>query len=1107
MTERIEQLPLSGEASQIELATALDRSVASGFDTILLSDASAGDAAAFDDYDSAVSSHHIHIERVAAACRACGLSLWVEIVPDADGRPTLFSNRRASGRWPRFAEEDALDPRRLAYARPAALPAIEPDDTLADLWRTVLGLWIAAGVEAFMCRTPERLPARFWRALIDQLRAAEPSLRWLAWTPGLAAGTVSTLTAAGFDTVCSSLAWWDGKAAWLVDEYERQRRAARSLAFPCDPDAGSECEKYPTTSAAMCRALWCAAALFDALLIPASLAAAVRSASGTASTRSIANCIEAVNSWLAASAVAAPARRGEMRLLTGPGSAVTAIAVASGADLRVAQSVRVVLINPEAERAATIAAANITVPLSGFGNFRLNASSVAKQALSHEPLTPLDAGGAIALAPAEVRILEGERIALVAAATPRGKRGRRDVEAALRAPRIAIEAITPAVDDGRFPIRRIAGETLRVEADAFIDGHEKLALALLWRAADEEAWRATAMEPQGNDRYAAAFFLERIGRYQFAIEAWRDTYATFRDELEKKFAAGLDVSLEVAEGRKLIVAAAAHAKATDSFDLSRRLDAIDSALGDHVDSAKARHRPRGKAKSSPPSFDQSGLAARVALLLASDTLADMGAADAKPFAVQSDPLPVDAERVGARFASWYELFPRSLGNRRGDERLRHGNFDDVIERLPAIRAMGFDVLYFPPIHPIGAKNRKGKNNNLVANIDDPGSPYAIGAADGGHDAIHAQLGTFEDFRRLRDAAYEHGLELAFDFAIQCSPDHPWLNEHPGWFAWRPDGSLRYSENPPKKYEDIVNVDFYAEEATPDLWLALRDIVLLWVGEGVRIFRVDNPHTKPLPFWEWLIADVRGKYPDTIFLAEAFTRPKPMHRLAKLGFSQSYTYFTWRHTKQEFTDYMTELTTSEAKDFFRPHFFVNTPDINPTFLQRSGRPGFLIRAALAATLSGLWGIYSGFELCEATPVAGKEEYLDSEKYEIRAWDWQRPGNIIAEIALLNRIRRENPALQTHLGIAFHNAFDANILYFSKATADRSNVVLVAINLDPHGVHEANIEVPLWDWMLPDHAALTVTDLVHDAHFLWRGKMQRVRLDPQALPFAIWRVAPA
>jgi starch synthase (maltosyl-transferring) len=418
--------------------------------------------------------------------------------------------------------------------------------------------------------------------------------------------------------------------------------------------------------------------------------------------------------------------------------------------------------------------------------------------------------------------------------------------------------------------------------------------------------------------------------------------------------------------------------------------------------------------------------------------------------------------------------------------------------------MGFDVLYFPPIHPIGRTNRKGRNNSLIAAADDPGSPYAIGSEDGGHDAIHPELGSFEDFRRLVKAAAAEGLEIALDLAIQASPDHPWLKEHPGWFDWRADGTIRYAENPPKKYEDIVNVDFYARDAVPALWVELRDIVELWIEQGVTLFRVDNPHTKPLPFWEWLIRDVRARHPEAVFLSEAFTRPKVMYRLAKVGFSQSYTYFTWRNSKWELEQYMLELTKAEPREFFRPHFFVNTHDINPDFLQNAPRPAYLIRAALAATLSGLWGVYNGFELCEGRPDAKRKEYADSEKYEIRAWDYDRPGNIKAEIAMLNRIRRQNTALQSHLGLTLLNASNENVLFFEKASAGRHNVVLVAVSLDPNSVQESDIEIPLWHFGMDDGGTLDLEDLVGGSRFSFNGKWQRIRLDPGHLPFAIWRV---
>ncbi|VVM35485.1 Alpha-1,4-glucan:maltose-1-phosphate maltosyltransferase 2 [Pseudomonas fluorescens] len=466
----------------------------------------------------------------------------------------------------------------------------------------------------------------------------------------------------------------------------------------------------------------------------------------------------------------------------------------------------------------------------------------------------------------------------------------------------------------------------------------------------------------------------------------------------------------------------------------------------------------------------------------------------------SPEYPVDVERELAQFASWYELFPRSIT----DSPTRHGTFNDVHTRLAMIQDMGFDVLYFPPIHPIGRSYRKGPNNSLTAGPDDPGSPYAIGSEEGGHEAIHSQLGTREDFRRLVVAAAAHGLEIALDFAIQCSQDHPWLKQHPGWFNWRPDGTIKYAENPPKKYQDIVNVDFYAPEAIPSLWVELRDIVVGWVEEGVKIFRVDNPHTKPLPFWQWLIADVRALYPEVIFLAEAFTTPAMMARLGKVGYSQSYTYFTWRNTKAELATYFTELNESPWRECYRPNFFVNTPDINPAFLHESGRPGFLIRAVLATMGSGLWGMYSGFELCESAPVPGKEEYLDSEKYEIRPRDFNAPGNIIAEIAQLNRIRRQNPALHTHLGLKVYNAWNDNILYFGKRSADGGNFILVAVSLDPHNVQEANFELPLWDMGLPDYASTQGEDLMNGHRWTWHGKQQFMRIDPAYQPFGIWRI---
>ncbi len=631
------------------------------------------------------------------------------------------------------------------------------------------------------------------------------------------------------------------------------------------------------------------------------------------------------------------------------------------------------------------------------------------------------------------------------------------VEAFTAAPRIAIEAITPSVDGGRFAVKRRVGEWVDVEVDLISDGHESLAGLLLWRPEDALEWQGAPLRLINNDRWTARFRPTRVGRYVFTIEAWRDEFGTFQADLRKKQAAGRDLTQEKAEGRAMI----------------------------------ARLAPQRLA-----AFDIDPLT----ILLSEDTADDVARVGHRPFLVHYEPvIPLDAERDQATFASWYEMFPRSQS---GDVH-RHGTFDDVIARLPAIRAMGFDVLYFPPIHPIGRTNRKGRNNALTAADGDPGSPYAIGGAEGGHDAIHPELGTLEDFRRLISAADAFGIEIALDFAIQCSPDHPWLREHRDWFAWRSDGSIKYAENPPKTYEDIVNVDFYAPGAVPSLWLALRDVVQFWIDQGVRIFRVDNPHTKPLPFWEWMIGDIRARRPDAIFLAEAFTRPKTMYRLAKVGFSQSYTYFTWRDSASEMRDYIIELTSTAPRDFFRPHFFVNTPDINPVFLQQSGRPGFLIRAALAATLSGLWGVYNGFELCEATPLPGREEYLNSEKYEIRAWDWQRPGNIVDVVTRLNAIRRANPALQSHLNVQFLPSTDPDVLVFAKSVP--GNTVVVAVSFDPHNPRETDIAVPASLWGRLGDMTLTGTDLVAGHDFPWRTGQTHIGLNP-ALPFLIWRLRP-
>ena len=646
---------------------------------------------------------------------------------------------------------------------------------------------------------------------------------------------------------------------------------------------------------------------------------------------------------------------------------------------------------------------------------------------------------------------------------------------ALLAPRIVIEDTQPVLEAGTFAAKAISGQPVAVSSKVYSDGHDRLAVMLNWRQAHSRRWHCVPMHSPGNDLWLAEFTPTELGPHLFSIEAWIDPCATYCHDLEKKYHAGVEVRLELEEGRLM---------------LGKGIELCNGALREELQALQQRL----------PTLNADD---QVALFLDPATARLMSDAEHRSYLARSREFPVDVDRPAAQFASWYELFPRSVT----DSPERHGTFNDVHERLPMIRDMGFDVLYFPPIHPIGMQHRKGRNNALTSEPGDPGSPYAIGSAEGGHEAIHPQLGSRDDFRRLVAAAAEHGLEIALDFAIQCSQDHPWLKEHPGWFSWRPDGTIRYAENPPKKYQDIVNVDFYAPEAVPSLWLALRDVVVGWVEEGVKTFRVDNPHTKPLPFWQWLIANVRSRHPEVIFLAEAFTKPAMMARLGKVGYAQSYTYFTWRNHKQELREYFEQLNQPPWSQCYRPNFFVNTPDINPYFLHTSGRAGFLIRAALATMGSGLWGMYSGFELCEGTPLPGKEEYLDSEKYEIRPRDFSQPGNIIAEIAQLNRIRRQNRALQTHLGVAFFNCWNDNILYFAKRTPERDNYILVAISLDPHNAQEAHFELPLWELGLDDNAETHGEDLMNGHRWSWYGKTQWMRIEPWQLPCGIWRIEKA
>ena len=640
--------------------------------------------------------------------------------------------------------------------------------------------------------------------------------------------------------------------------------------------------------------------------------------------------------------------------------------------------------------------------------------------------------------------------------------------------RVIIEAITPNVDHGRFAAKRIVGDRVEVEADCFADGHDALACMLRARREDERAWQETPMQPLGNDRWQGAFVAEQIGRYRYTVAAWVDAFLSWRHDFERRVdVEDLRVAAQVGAG--IIAAAAERARGTDRRRLADRAQGL--AAADDIDALRT-----------------AGLDATLASVV-------QRYPDRRFQTIYPVEFPVDVDRERAGFSAWYEMFPRSTAATGGT----HGTFRDCEARLPYVAEMGFDVLYLPPIHPIGRVRRKGRNNAVEARDGDVGSPWAIGAAEGGHKALHPELGNLADFRRLRDRAAALGLELALDIAFQCAPDHPYVEAHPTWFRRRPDGSVQYAENPPKKYQDIYPFDFESDD-WPALWEELAGVLDFWIGEGVRIFRVDNPHTKPFAFWEWAIAAVKRRYPETLFLSEAFTRPKVMHRLAKLGFTQSYTYFTWRNTRRELTEYFTELAHGPGREYFRPNCWPNTPDILAVSLQVGGRPGFIARLILAATAVANYGIYGpAFELLERVPRdPGTEEYLDSEKYQLRHWDIGRADSLAPLIARVNAARRDNPALQRDGGIAFFGCDNDELIGYARFDSERSNLVLVIVNLDPNHAQSGWTALDLAALGLPADEPYQVHDLLTDARYIWHGPRNFVMLDPARVPAHVFRV---
>jgi starch synthase (maltosyl-transferring) len=641
--------------------------------------------------------------------------------------------------------------------------------------------------------------------------------------------------------------------------------------------------------------------------------------------------------------------------------------------------------------------------------------------------------------------------------------------------RVAIESVSPSVDAGRFAVKRTKGESVDVTADLFADGHDAIAAVVRYRLVRSfgsdagGSWQEAPMTHVDNDRWAGRFVVSALGRWEFTIEAWVDAFRSWRLALVRRAAASQVAEDDLVEGATLVREAAARAR---EAAVGRRSSQVDA---DVLDDLAAMLGEGGT------------LTSRVERALDEKLDAVVGRYPDRRSAARLEPsLTVEVERVRARTGAWYEMFPRSEGAVDG----RSGTFASAQTRLPEIAAMGFDVVYLPPIHPIGVTGRKGRGNTLVAASGDPGSPWAIGSSAGGHTAVHPDLGTLESFDEFVSTARRAGLEVALDLAYQCSPDHPYVREHPAWFRHRPDGTIKFAENPPKKYQDIYPLDFDSAEWR-SLWHELFDVVMFWTSRGIRIFRVDNPHTKPFRFWEWLIAGVRERHPDVVFLSEAFTKPKVMRHLAKLGFSQSYTYFTWRNTKWDLTEYFTEITAPAVLEYFRPNLFVNTPDILSPYLQTGGRPAFQARLVLAATLGASYGIYSGFELCEAESVAGTEEYLGSEKYQFKPRDWDRPGHIRDLIRTVNRIRRSERALQVNSGLTFLETDNPEIIAFSKVV-DGSGV-FVTINLDPHRMQHGTIRAPLAQLNL-DPAGYGIRDLLDGARYTWHGERGYVKLDP-------------
>lgn len=921
-------------------------------------------------------------------------------IADPHGQPAIPGGMDAS-----------LMPERLAECNFRGLQEAE----LFRFWRSLARKRLALGIDAMVCRFAWRLDAATWNRILEPIREAVPETQFWADTLGQSIEVSESLKPVGFDAFFSSFGWWNFDDDWFYEQEEILKRLAPTIAFPCDPWTWNDSQK--TKDGEDQRELpqlilryQIAATLCWGVMLPDIVEEQLKSVDPDGSTtfqlNDLPGRLAAINK-VKAELSGSLGKNRLLRLLRNGTLAVGCIPY-DQPDQPV-----LLLSNTGQQCAATVAAGPLI-------------SSLDVMSIRAVELTPgrspqkLNGNSMVSLDPLETRIFQ-----LFA---PRSQVQSVSDPPIANAP-IYVYLESPQIDGGRYPIKRLTGEAISVTAKIFAEGHGLLDAVISVKGPKLTNNYEVPLLATGNDQWIGEFIPDAVGNWKYRIVAWRDRFLTWREDCIKRRDAGQLDQADLKEGINFLQQAYQRAKNKQK-----------SQLGELVERCRIHEKSETQL---------------LAILLNETTAELVSTTLPRDHISYSRWYLANVERVRAGSGAWYEVFPRSLGSEG-----KHGSFRDLMDALPRIEKMGFDVLYLPPIHPIGRANRKGQNNTLSASADDPGSPWAIGSDEGGHLAVHSQLGTLRDFRELISLARHHGLEVAMDFALQCAPDHPWIKSHPEWFSWRPDGTIRYAENPPKKYEDIVNLNFYNESAVA-LWATLRDVALYWCEQGVRIFRVDNPHTKPFPFWEWLIGDVRRRFPDTVFLAEAFTRPEPMRQLAKLGFSQSYTYFTWRNTKPEITDYLKELTSETSVQYFRPNFWVNTPDINPYYLHHSGRAGFVIRAVLAATLSPSWGMYSGYELCEAAPLLNgdgteREEYLDSEKYQYKHRRFDQLGNIVSEISVLNRIRRAHPALRKLEGLTFLDVADDQVLFYErKFGGDR---LWIVVCLDPHSEHQIQISFP-------------------------------------------------